>query len=178
MECFGVYSFFSIDSKKCRSCPQLKECMKECYGELKELEQLGDVKKILQKHLELMKAFEVPCEEDVESGAKSTSLEVLQFGNELKEAGLIGKGWIAKDLTEAPDFIRIAAEFLYRIKETTSERFVRYMTDRLREPSIASTQESAISMAAVSVQILKKFEIIKVTGQKITWISTNSESAS
>nr|DAM63334.1 MAG TPA: hypothetical protein [Caudoviricetes sp.] len=175
MDCFGVYSFFCIDSKKCRSCPKLKECMKVCYGELKGLERLGDVKKLLQKHIELMKAFEVKDEGDVESGQCSLSSEVLKLSNELKEQSLIGKGWIAKDLSEAPDFIRFATEYLYRVKETTSEKFVRYMTDRLKEPSVASTPESAVAMAAVTAQVLKKFEIIKVSGNKITWIGTSSE---
>lgn len=178
MDCFGVFSFFSINGDRCRSCPRLPECMRACYDELRTMQPQADVKKLLTKHIKLMQKLQVSGAEDIKSDKEETSYEVTRLGMRLEKEGLIKSGWISRDLTKAPPFFRICTEFLYKIKETTDDKLVRHVQDCLNDPTEANSLDKAVTRAAITVQVLAGYNIIKVIGRKITWISTNSESGS
>lgn len=150
--------------------------MKACYSELKELEKIGDVKTILKRHLKLMKSFDLATDDDIKASKQVSSNEVATLSKSLLDAKLIAEGEIAKDLSEAPQFFQAGVEFLYRIRETTDEKFVRHLKDRLLDGPEFKKDETAIKLAAITVQTLVKFKIIKIAGHKISWIGRNLES--
>lgn len=177
MDCFGVCSLFCMTGDKCRHCEKFQECLKACYAELKELDQIGDVKILLKRHLKLMQSFNLAPAEDIKATKQTSSNEVAALCNALTDANLISEGAIAKDISEAPHFFQTGVEFLYKLKETTDEKFVRHLKDRLLNTDEHSKEETAIKLAAVTVQTLAKFKIIKVVGHKIIWIAKSTELA-
>lgn len=176
MDCFGVYSLFSIDSKHCHACPKLKDCMTACYNELTNLSKLGSVKPLLKKHIALMKKFEVEGAKDIKSERQTTSKEVAQLSNELEKGGLIKMGRVAEDLSSAPQYFSLGVGYLRSLKETTDEKFVRHIKDRLTDTIGVNKDSAAMGLAAIVVQTLNKYKIIKVVGHKISWIATSAES--
>lgn len=167
--CYGLYSCFSNNSQRCRNCSQFLQCGKTCLTSLQSLCKNYDVVKLFKKHAQLMKMLGVKEIQDYKATRVASSKEMDYLIQDLVSKGLIKDKWIADDLSAAPAFFEATTKLIQEFGTTTAQRVVNAVKDRLALSATDDPDKVAMGMAALAVQILVKFKLIEVIGEKITW---------
>ncbi|MDO4936890.1 MAG: hypothetical protein Q4E62_03150 [Sutterellaceae bacterium] len=167
--CYGMYSCFSNNSQRCRGCEQFLPCGKTCLTSLKEMCQNYDVAKFFKKHAQLMATLGVKNTPDYKASRVASSKEMDFLVQDLVGKGLIKDKWVADDLSSAPAFFETTVKLIREFGVTTAPRVVNAVKDRLVVSATDDPDKAAMGMAALAVQILVKFKLIEVVGEKITW---------
>lgn len=172
-DCFGLISIFCADAKTCQECSEFQNCALACKSELQSLSEFANLDKIIKKHDKILLSLGL-----IEDSAKAlprktrkkaeSNDEVDKLYDFLTVKGLAKEGWIADNLSQAPEFFRLVVEDLQRQGETSSSDLVRGIGYKLNDKT------KALSFCATAVQTLVRFRLVNVEkkGRKqiIKWI--------
>ena len=168
--CFGMTTAFCVNSETCRDCESIRDCMTKVYTELRQASGIDSklLTKILKNHVRLMKAADIAPPDDYETAKpQPTPDEILDsFLAELDAKKILRKGFIADDLSNAPDFFREVVEIIKLRGTTTQLKLVNHVK------SVLPGLKDPISHIALAVQALLKTGIIVAPRAKkqIKWV--------
>lgn len=168
--CFGMTTAFCVNSETCRDCECVRDCMVEVYKKLQTMTGVDPklLAKILKNHIRLMKASEVIPPTDYEtSKPQPTPDEILDsFLVDLDAKKILRKGFIAEDLSGAPDFFKEVVEIIKLRGTTTQLQLVTHIK------AVLPDLKDPIPYVALAVQALLKSGIVvsKRAKKQITWV--------
>lgn len=168
--CFGMTTAFCVNSETCRDCESIRDCMTKVYIELRQTSGIDSklLAKILKNHVRLMKAADIAPPDDYETAKpQPTPDEILDsFLMELGAKKILRKGFIAEDLSDAPNYFREVVEIIKLRGTTTQFQLVTHIKAVLPE------LKDPIPYVALAVQALLKSGIVvsKRAKKQITWV--------
>lgn len=166
--CFGMPSAFCAHSETCKECEHIRECIQEVYKALRIASGIEPslLKRMLTNHIKLMKMAEIPEPIDYES-AKTLAKpeEILEnFMLELSAKKILREGFIADDLTGAPDYFKQIVEIIKLRGSTTQTSVVTHIK------AVLPDLNDPIAHTALALQALAKAKVIQTTKRKIKWV--------
>lgn len=168
--CFGMPSAFCVSSETCRDCECVRDCMTAVYPMLARLTGIEPklFKRMFNNHLRLMKSSGLKPDEDYETEKSLPKPdEVLDsFLADLAAKNILKKGFIADDLSEAPDYFREIVEIIKVRGSTTQTRLLTHIK------AVLPDLKDPISHTALTLQALAKMGIIEAKKSKKTihWV--------
>ena len=160
-DCFGLISIFSADSRVCQECSEFQACALACRSELQELSEFANLDKAIKKHEKILLSLGF-IEDSAKALPRKTrrqnepNEEVDKLYDFLTIKGLAKEGWIADDLSQAPEFLRLVVEDLQRQGEMNSSDLVKGIGYKLNDKT------KALSCCATAVQTLVRFRLVNV----------------